>query len=519
MYEMFLQTLRRFLGGGLVLWTLKVAVPVVVLAVAAWSFSAFRALCQGWRERGGWRALVVTIPTALVKLLMVLLLARVVITAMLLQAENFEHHHGRVTETNRSAVLMKWGYPHHQEELQVWHTYKRTWVTRQLMIPGGWGEKNTVTTESFWKDETPPVQPVDGEVPKVISVREEEREVELVQKSIEEADIQVAVTTEMRTLGGANYAGYRDTWKLRYVVANRSDKTTKAGLRMPLPARAGIFDNMKLLVDNQDMWNDVSTAVNVPGEEAGIKWYIPMKPRQRSVVEFCYEGKGLEYLRYTPKLMTQTGHYRVSITVNNVKAKNLDWCIGSMPAKEKLTEIDSYPVKLTWNLDNALTSYDIGVKLPSPEQPNYHVARLLNQARIGLVLLLVLLIIPRIIAQQPVRISVVALIAAAYYLLYTFMGQLADVVPWFWVSFVLSVIVVTAIVAVLSRRDGGSTLLGRQDLLVFLALAALYPLAVIDSDRTGFWMQFFYLGMLLYACLLVVGYRIVPALNHRRENQ
>jgi hypothetical protein len=288
---------------------------------------------------------------------------------------------------------------------------------------------------------------------------------------------------------------------------------------MPLPARAGFFDNVKLLVDNQDMWNDASTAVNVPGEQTGIKWYIPMKPRQKSVVEFSYDGKGLEYLRYTPKLMTQTGHYRVSMTLNNVRAKDLDWCIGSMPASENLKDIKSSAYKLTWKLDNALTSYDIGIKLPSPEQPNYHVARLLNHARIGLVLLLVLLIVPRIIAQQPVRISVVALIAAAYYLLYTFMGQLADIVPWFWVSFILSVVVLTAIVTVLSRRQDGSTLLARQDLLWFLALAVLYPLAVIDTERTDFWMQFFYLGILLWACVLVVGYRIVPALRAGREKE
>jgi hypothetical protein len=289
---------------------------------------------------------------------------------------------------------------------------------------------------------------------------------------------------------------------------------------MPLPARAGFFDNVKLLVDNQDMWNDPSTAVNVPGEQEGVKWYVPMKPKQKSVVEFSYEGKGLEYLRYTPKLMTQTGHYRVSMTLNGVKADDLNWCIGSMPAKENLKEITSSPVKLTWNLDSALTSYDIGVILPNPDQPTYHVARLLNHARIGLVLLLVLLLVPRIITQEPVRISVVALTAAAYYLLYTFMGQLADLLPWswwFWVSFLLAVAVLTAIVLVLSRRRDGSLLLAKQDILAFLVLAVLYPLAVIDSDRTDFWMQFFYLGILLYACLLVVGYRIVPALKGGRE--
>jgi hypothetical protein len=205
------------------------------------------------------------------------------------------------------------------------------------------------------------------------------------------------------------------------------------------------------------------------------------------------------------------------MAVSGVPADQLDWCIGSMPANESLKEITSSPFQLTWNLDNALTSYDIGIKLPSPPQPNYHVARLLNQAPIGLVLLLVLLTVPRIIAQQPVRLTIVGLLSAAYYLLYTFMGQLADVIPWFPVSFILAVVVLTAIVTVLSRRSDGSMLLAGQDILAFLSLAVLYPLAVIDGQRTDFWMQFFYLGILLYACALVVGYRIVPALKGSRE--
>jgi len=44
----------------------------------------------------------------------------------------FEQQHGRITQKNRSAVLMKWGYPHEQKELTVSHTRKRIWVTRHV---------------------------------------------------------------------------------------------------------------------------------------------------------------------------------------------------------------------------------------------------------------------------------------------------------------------------------------------------------------------------------------------------
>jgi len=46
-------------------------------------------------------------------------------------------------------------------------------------------------------------------------------------------------------------------------------------------------------------------------------------------------------------------------------------------------------------------------------------------------------------------------------------------------------------------RDRRSKYLSRQDTVGFLAVALLYPLAVIDVDRTAFWMQLFYLAILL----------------------
>jgi len=510
MYELLMNTIRTFVGSGLWRTTLVVAIPLVVLSLVAWSSPAFRGWFNRVREAGSWQGITAAIIAGVVKVMMVLVIARMIIVAMVMQAEIFEFKHGKITEANRSAVLMKWGYPHEQNELSVGFTAKRTWLTRQLLVPGE-KDKNTITTDESWKDENLPVQAVDGVLPKVISVREEQRDVPVPQKGVEEAEVQVELTANERKLGGANYAGYQDAWKLQYTVVNRSEKRVTANLRFPLPAKTGNFNKVAIVVDGKNITDTTSTT------EGEICWTMPMEPKQKAVVAISYEGRGLEYLRYIPRRMTQSGHYLVTATIANIPVKEIDWCIGSMPPDQELDKVKGMPYRLTWTLDNALTSYDIGIKLPEPKQPSYYVASLLKQAPMGLILLLVVLMVPRLIIGKPVALTEVTLVSAGYYLLYTFMGRLAEVMPSFTLSFVISAAVMSVLVAVLRLRDRDSRLLGWQDTIAFLALAVLYPLAVVDTDRTALWMQMFYVVLLIYACVLVISYRIGPALKGKNQ--
>ncbi len=211
-----------------------------------------------------------------------------------------------------------------------------------------------------------------------------------------------------------------------------------------------------------------------------------------------------------------------TVALTNVTVVNDTTITATVPAgaeaedNEDVTVFDDGVTPNTYfTLDNALTSYDVGIKLPEAVQPNYHVARLLNEAPVGLILLLVLLVVPSIIVGRPVALTVIGLTTAAYYLLYTFMGQFADICPSFDASFLVSVAVLTTVVALLRLRDASSRVLAWQDTAAFFALAFLYPLAVIDADRTAFWMQAFYVAVLLYVCVLVFRFRVLPALAEK----
>ncbi len=498
MYDTLMLTVRRFLGQGVQTKILLILLAALALGLILWTIPAVRRWWREAQQRGGWRGLFSGLSGGAYKVALLLVVVQFLRVAMAVQADDFARQHGRITERNRDAVLMKWGSPHEQRELTVNFYTTRTYVTRQIKLPG---EKGQIIEQYYWADEEQPLGEVDGHKPAVLRESREERRIVVNQQGIESADVDITVANNPRTLGGANYAGYDDTWQMRYTVTNRHDKPVRGEFTFPLPATTGVFDRMQLKLDGRDILPTVRSEGNA------LRWEETMQPGQSSEVVVAYQSRGLEHLRYIPRRMTQTGHYRVRMNVIGVPVAELDYPIGSMPPAEDRDSLRGQnEYMLTWDLDNAMTSYDIGIKMPVARQPQYHFASLLGQAPVGLVLLLILLVVPRFILARRIAPATVVLMLVAYYLFYTFMANFAGLVHDFTPAFLPSAVLLTGIVAALRLPDRDSRLLARQDLAAFALLVVLYPLAIIDTTRTDFWMQIFYTGILLYGCLLL-GYR------------
>lgn len=503
MYEAMMHSLRTFVGAGPLRIALMIALPLIAVGIMVAVSPSIRNWCATRRERREWFAGLCDVAVGVFKLLVVFAVVRLLMVVMVLQSDVFAHRHGEVTETNRSAVHMKWGLPHEQREMSVRQTFKRVWVTRQLKLPG---EKGEVKEESYWADQEKPVAAVGGQLPQVISVSSEEKDCPVEGKAIVSADVNVTIKNNPRTLGNANYAGYEDLWRLKYVVTNRSEKETTARFTFSMPAERGVFNNLKLSVDGEDVLAKAGTGeTGQAGEGPNVlSWSLTMEPGKQRTVEIGYQSRGLEHLRYIPRRMSQTGHYRVALEIVGISPAELDFPIGSMPPEEKLGQLGTSPFTLHWNLDNALTSYDIGIKLPQPAQPAYYFATLLSEAPLGLVLLLLLVVIPRIVTGEAVSLAVVLLLFGAYCLFFTFMGTLADLASGFRVPFIFSAVLFVGAIAAFRLRARGSRFLRLQDTVCFATLTVLYPLAVTDAERTGFWMQVFYYAILAYMLILVL---------------
>ena len=500
MYECLMQTLRTFLGYGVLRTSLFIALIIITLVCIACTSGSFRKIINSMRERGGWRGILAELGTGIFKLAILLLVCRLLITGLNYQADIFSREHGRVTERNRSAILMKWGSPHEQRELSVNHYRKRIWVTRQLMLKLD-DKKNRVYAESYWKDQPLPVMAVDNVMPSVISEKEEEREVLVSQKSIISADISISIKSNPRRLGNANYAGYDDNWQLSYVITNKSKWDTTASIYLPLPAKTGFFNDMVFNIDGISMLNEART------EDNGVFVRVPMVPVGKKKVVVGYQSRGLEHLRYIPARMSISGHYRVNMKLEGIPAAKLDYPIGSMPPMENLQTIKDDNYELNWQLDDALTSYDVGIKLPDVEQPEYHFAYLLYEAPVGLVMLLIILSVPALIAGRKIRVEIILVMSLLYCLHYTFMGRLADLMNGFVNPFMISAIVILSVAFLFRLRQKDTGMLRFQDAGIFLVMTVLFPLAVIAENR-DLWMQIFYIGIVSYIAVLILFFQL-----------
>ncbi len=496
MYETLMQTLRTFMGHGVLKISLLASITLMMIVLIFQTSKSFR---EKKRDISITKGIVVDLITGFFKISFILVLVRLLIVTLNYQSGMFNREHGRITEKNRRAILMKWGMPHEQKEIIVSHKRPRIWLTRQLLLKSNdKNKKDKVYSESFWKDKPLSLNAVDGQLPAVITKKETVKWIAVPQKSIISSEIDIKITNNPRRLGNANYAGYDDKWELKYNITNKSQWTTVASVFFSLPAGTGLFDNISVKVDNVDILKNTKT------KNDGLIFSIKLASGETKEVFISYSSRGLEHLRYIPARMTPTPHYRITMELNNIPAAKLDYPIGSMPPLEELSEQKGKKqYTLNWTLDNALTSYDIGIKLPKAEQPEYYYAKLLSEAPVALILLIFILVITPLIYGAKIRVEVISLIAIVYCLHYTFMGHLADLMAGFLGPYIISSIVSILLIFIFRFfASDCDKYLRYTDIISFATMAIFFPLAVIDSNRTAFWMQLLYISIIIYVSII-----------------
>lgn len=501
-----MQVVRRFFSSGLARQVMLGSVGFVAIGLGVVASGLWRRRLAKWRAAGGAAALVFSVLVGIFKLCLIVVIVRLFVVAFSVQEQSFRHKHGRVTERNRSAVLAKWGRPQEQRELVVTHYVTRTKIVEQLRakIAKVWPPQYEYFTREYYEGEEPAIlAPVKGEIPEVVRTSRREERRALPVKGVAGADVSISIRASARTLGGANYAGYENACKFKYEVVNPSQQNTEAELGFPMPASVVNLNRFALTVDGKDWLHKA----RMSGDR--LVWQMPMSPGDRRMVEISYEARGLEHFRYIPARMAPKGHCRVEITVENIPPDRLDFPIGTMPSLEKLSEIKGMPYTLHWNLDNAITAYDIGVKLPQPEQPGYHVAQLLGEAPLGLVVLVVVLVLTSLIWQRRVSVLDIALMAVAYYLFYLLLGHLYDALGEFSAAFTLAALPVVFLVGLYRFVGERGKLIGWQDAALFALFVVGYPLAVVSKDYTGLLLHIGFYILLAYVMGLLVARRLL----------
>ena len=514
------------LAGGLIL----VALALILMLLPPW-----RRAVKEARERGGWRGILLgTIQTLLV-LIVGATIVELLRGSLLLQSNEFNRSHGRVSQTNYDSVKTNWGPPHEQKELQVTHYITEEKIVfqykdgrqvpqeeLQTIEPSDTGDGDTSDKEIDTGDEGAGASTAKAarheasdnsakEVEKPIKRKIKVRKA-VPQNSVVRGLVDVDVRTNYRKMGSAYYACYEDTWKLDYAVKNRGDKTTEAEFRFPMPADQGVYDRFTIRVDGKD-WAD-----HLIYKDNARVWTMPMKPGQEVRVQIGYASRGLEYLRYIPAAMATRESYKVTMRIDpNVPRgdepargkQRFVWKndmrppMGSMtPQTIKDSPADGQPMILEWDLTSAATTLDMGVVLPHIKQPGYYGARLLHEAPWGLVLLAVALVVTWTLLGCETNLFSLTVLAVAYYLAYTLFAYLSDHIAAFATCFALSAAATLVLAALYLWIGWGNRFAAHQTLALMAVFTIYYPLAVVLDAYTGVLVQLLYWALATYAAIL-----------------
>lgn len=508
MYSNFLAIVHRVLGSGL-------AKHLVWLVPMLAAFSAVMLCLPAWRRRERAAAegqarfpVLALLLAAFFRLTVAGTVIGYLAAALLVQSGLFAEKHGRVTQRNYNAVKTKWGVPHEQHDLRVRHYVMRKVIEEELANgstrcrklaewqPATNDEDRIVLTEERFP---PPADEQERKGRRWLARRTTTLVRHTVtQDSIETADVDIALRSNPRRLGGAIYAGYDDTWRLAYTVANRSTHTTQACFRFPLPDDGyGLFDRLTVKLDGKD-W-----IPHIRYTGGSLEWRTTMEPAKTHAVEVGYASRGLEHFRYKPGSMRE--RCLVVVNVEGIDARRLNFPIGSMPPRDDLKKLSGASYALHWDLSRAVSNLDIGIIVPTATQPGYHITCLLEGAPVALALLGLMLLLSRGLLTKRLDLLPVCLVLLAFYVAHALLANLNDVVPSFPVAFAASMLPITAAVAVFWRRIDGVGFLSTQSSVLVAFFTVLYPLAALSGDASGTLLHVLYAALVIYVIGLVAA--------------
>jgi len=478
------------------------ALAFALMLLPAWR----RRECAAWRGEGKIPLLTLLV-SASMRLLLIGAAIGALSMALIVQRGLFAERHGQVTQRNYNAVRMKWGVPHEQRNLVVQQYVMRKVVTEEL-ADGSTRDLETeerqtpVGAEDRIVTDRQVVPPPLAEEADKVNLKRVVRRTTLWRRewvdtdSIVGAEVEIGLKSTPRTLGNATYAGYEDDWKLRYTVCNRTEFTTQAVFSFPLPAQGhGVFDRLLVEIDGED-WVSRTRYVN-----GTLTWRMPLKPAEERLIEVGYASRGLAYFRYKPRNMLERS--LVTVSVAGIPPDRLDYPIGSMPPAEDRETLSGDQYALHWKLSRAVTNMDVGIKLPSPEQPGYYVTKLLRGAPLGLALLALVLFVTRWLIGRKFDVLPVLLVLLAYYIGYALMGNLNDLITCFPVVFVTGLVPVTAAATWLWYKADGNRFLAAQSSVLTATFLLVYPALTLSSALGGTLLHTLYSALVIYLIALV----------------
>ena len=252
----------------------------------------------------------------------------------------------------------------------------------------------------------------------------------------ESSDIKVALGYDPRRKGLLWYRTYAVDFDATYTV--KHDYTNQPVLVAYLyyPTKEASYDEFVFTVNGQEAALD-----GTPQE--GISRSVALPPGQVATVQVHYRTRGLDTWGYSlGPGVNQVKNFRL---VADTNFADVDFPAKSVSPTDKQEKGAGW--ELTWNFQNSLSGYDLGVDMPEKLQAGPTAARIAYFAPVGLLFFMAVIVILGMMRGQNLHPMHYFFVAGGFFAFHLLMAYLADHVDFpltFAICAAMSVLLVSS---------------------------------------------------------------------------
>ncbi|MBX9689972.1 MAG: cell envelope integrity protein CreD [Candidatus Obscuribacterales bacterium] len=255
------------------------------------------------------------------------------------------------------------------------------------------------------------------------------------------SDIDVKLNLEQRQKGLLWYPTYKVAFKADYLLANHNQVDKELKMRLQLPDKKGVYDNLKISIGNQAIgdFHPVDGMIEA-------KFVLPANSSE--ALHLSYDSMGVSSWRYTGgKGLSLSKNFKLSMNTNFDAIDFPDGSRSPTGAKEK-TKTGWH---LVWQYENTMTGNDIGMKMPQRLNPGPLVSDVTFFAPVSLFFFFYVTWLSSTIKSIKLHPMHYFFIGAAFFSFHLLLAYSVDHIPLEWSFLLCSLVSVFLVMSYVSR--------------------------------------------------------------------
>ncbi|HWN94040.1 MAG TPA: hypothetical protein VNT99_03320, partial [Methylomirabilota bacterium] len=244
---------------------------------------------------------------------------------------HFQQTHGRITEANYNAVQTIWGAEQTQRELTLKVYYDEE-----------------VTERTEFEDPAKPAL-----------LRKKMVQRHVVGNPFIAAAHDVTLTQNPRKKGSALYGGYETACRFTWKLESPADRETKGTLRFPLPAQGGIYDELRVTINGEDVLPRMELS------DAALVLTRDLAPHEKLDVLIAFKSRGMSQWYFQVPEQREIRDFTLALNLPDLPTARLNYPEGCMSPTSVEPTLVGRGSLLTYRLDHAISHKGMGISLPT----------------------------------------------------------------------------------------------------------------------------------------------------------